>query len=205
VANIVFSYVLSFVGSLTPGTINLTVLQTGLNDQPRAAIRMAAAAAIVEYFYAWIAVRFEKLLTSDPVIFTNMQLIAAIVITVLGIITVLSASSTSGTIKSFSNSGFRKGIVLGILNPLAIPYWIGVTAYFKSVGWIDLSTSAGLHFYLAGVSLGVFTLLSLLTFGASKLSATVSHRAALLKRIPGYLMIALGIYAFVRYFMAVIN
>ncbi len=187
---------------MTPGTINLSVLQTGLARKKAVALRLACAAAIIEYLYAWIAVSFEKVITAAPAITIHFRLIAAIVITTLGIITLVSASKPSKFSEKFSNSGFRRGIMLGILNPLAMPYWIGITAYLRSQHWIDLSTTARLHAYLLGVSLGVLSLLTAVTFLAGKLVAVVRKESVQLKRFPGYIMVGLGVFAFIKYFIS---
>lgn len=203
--NLVFSYLFSFMGSMTPGTINLSVLRTGLDHKPSVGIKMACAAAIIEYLYAWIAVVFEDLITSNPLIVSNFQLIAAVVMLTLGLAIIFSASNSSGVVAKFEKSGFRRGIVLGILNPLAMPYWIGVTAYFKSQGWIQLDTPFRLHMYLLGVSLGVFTLLVLVTFGARRLSIVLAKHATALKRFPGFLMVGLGVFALIKYLLFFLN
>ena len=189
------------MGSMTPGTINLSVLRSGLDHKPSVGIRMACAAAIIEYVYAWIAVVFEQMITSSPLVVENFHLLAAIVMLTLGIGTVASSSNTSVIMERFNRSGFRRGLVLGILNPLAMPYWIGATAYFKSQGWIDLGTPFRLHMYLLGVSLGVFTLLLLVTFAARRLSVALKDHAGLIKKIPGVIMIGLGVFALCRYIM----
>ncbi len=187
------------MGSMTPGTINLSVLRTGLEFRPHVGIRMAFAAAIVEYGYAWIAVVFEDIITSTPIVIRYFHLIAAMVMLILGIITITSATTSSFAADKFNRSGFRRGILLGILNPLAMPYWIGITAYLKSQQWITISSTWELHAYLLGVSGGVFSLLLLVTFAARQLSLLLTRHATLLKKIPGYIMLGLGIYALGRY------
>jgi threonine/homoserine/homoserine lactone efflux protein len=199
--NLVVSYCFSFIGSLTPGTINLSVLHSGLTNKPSVGVKMAAAAAIVEYGYAWIAVRFESLITSNPLVLSNFELIAAVVITVLGLLAIWSARAPAVLARKIHESGFRRGLLLGILNPLSMPYWMGITAYSKSQGWIDLNYTVGLHSYLLGVSLGVFSLLLIVNFAARKLSAVNLKKAPVLKQIPGWIMLGLGIYAFLRYFI----
>ena len=138
----------SFVGSIPPGTINLTVLQLGLERKTNTALKFALAASIIEYPYAWIAVKFATLILANPSIVKNMQLLAGIVMLVLGAANLYSSMRSNPLAARFSNSGFRKGLVLGILNPLAIPFWIAMTAYLKTQQWIDLSTTARLHVYL---------------------------------------------------------
>jgi threonine/homoserine/homoserine lactone efflux protein len=197
--NFILSYLFSFTGSLTPGTINLSAVQLGLEKKTHIVWRLALAAAFMEYVYAWLAVRFENIITSTPLIVANFQLIAAIVMLTLGSLTLWSASNPSAFFEKFSNSGFRRGLVLGILNPLSMPFWIGVTAYLKSQHWINLSTVIGLHSYLLGVSAGVFTLLMLVGHMAQKVVNVIRYHPILLKRVPGFAMLLLGTYALVRY------
>jgi threonine/homoserine/homoserine lactone efflux protein len=199
--NFFFSFFFSFTGSLTPGTINLSAVQLGLDKKVTIAWRLALAAASIEYLYAWLAVKFEVYITSAPLVFKHFQLIAAIVMLTLGFLTFRAASRPSKFTQQFYNSGFRRGLALGILNPLAMPYWLGITAYLKSQHWINLSTNFQLHSYLAGVSLGVFTLLVSVAYMANKVVSVLQHKTALLKKIPAFIMMALGVFALARYFI----
>ena len=188
----------SFIGSIPPGTLNLTVLQLGLEEKFKVALRFALAVAIIEYPYAWIGVQFEYLITSSPLVVENFQLIAAVVMTTLGVINLLPSKTPTGFAKRFSESGFRRGIVLSILNPMAIPYWMGFTAYLKAQGWIDLATPGLLHSYVLGTAVGAMALLSLLIFFARRLAPYVQG-SKLIKIIPGLVLLALGLYAFWKY------
>ena len=192
------SFFFSFIGSIPPGTLNLTIIQLGLSNKIKAAWRFALATALIEYPYAWIAVKCEKLITASPWIIDNLHLITAVVMIGLGAITVWTPGKPSKLSIKFNDSGFRKGVILGILNPLALPYWIGVTAYLKSQRWIDLSTDLNRHAYLTGVSVGALTLLILLAYLARKVEAGLSHRTWQ-KKIPGYILLVLGLYALLQY------
>ncbi len=75
-------FIFSFIGSIPPGTLNVSILQIALQGKTGIATRFAFAVAIVEYPYAWIGVQFEYWLTSSSVVVDNFQLIAAIVMTV---------------------------------------------------------------------------------------------------------------------------
>jgi len=190
----------SFVGSIPPGTMNLAVLQLGLEGKTKTALRFTLAVALIEYPYAWIAVTFENWLTSSPMIIENFQLITAVVMTVIGAFTVWSARKPSEFSAKFNESGFRRGLVFSILNPMAIPFWIGITAYLKAQGWIDLSSRLFLHSYLFGTSVGVLLLLVLFTFLANRLSHLVKDNK-IVKLIPGLTLLVLGLYAFVKYLL----
>ncbi len=192
--------IFSFLGSIPPGTMNLVVLQLGLENKIKIALRFSLAVAIIEYPYAWIAVAFEDWVTSSPMIVQNFQLITAIVMTVIGIFTIWSAQKPSDFSVKFNESGFRRGLVLSVLNPMAIPFWIGVTAYLKAQGWIDISDSTMLHSYLFGTAVGVLILLILFAFLAKRLANYVSNNKVV-KLVPGITLLVLGLYAFIKYLM----
>lgn len=198
VITFLIAFIFSFLGSIPPGTLNLTVLRLGLEQKINIAWRFAIAAALVEYPYAWLALIFEDWITSSPTVVNNFRLIGAIVMITLGILAIRSASKPVKQVETVRESGFRKGLLLGILNPLALPFWIGITAYLKSQGWITLSTAWETHAYLLGISLGALVLLILVPYLARNVSTAFSTQGKV-KFIPGVLLLALGIYALGQY------
>jgi threonine/homoserine/homoserine lactone efflux protein len=188
----------SFLGSIPPGTLNLCVLQLGLEKKIGAALRFALAVSIVEYPYTWIGVQFEYWITSSPAVIQNFELLTAVVMTIIGILNIWSAQKPTDFTTRFNESGFRRGIVLSVLNPMAIPFWIGVTAYLKAQGWIDLSNGWKLHSYILGTSVGAMILLTLFTYLAQRLSSYVTGNK-FVKLLPGITLLGLGLYAFVRW------
>ena len=198
--NLLIGFAFSFVGSIPPGTINLSVMQLSLQGNLAAALRFAFAAALVEYPYAWIAVEFEDLITSNVALTSNFQLISALVMILIGIAALwMQGQEPEGILKTIRESGFRKGILVSIFNPLAIPFWIGVTAYLKFEQWIDLSSRGDVILYVLGISLGTFGLLALLALSARPL-APLFQKDRILKRIPGMIFLVLGLMAMVKYF-----
>lgn len=190
----------SFLGSIPPGTLNLSVLQLGLENKVKTALRFALAVSLVEYPYTWIGVQFQYWITSSPVVIENFQLITAIVMVAIGLLNLWSAEKPTTFSVKFNDSGFRRGLVLSVLNPMAIPFWIAITAYLKAVGWIDLSTSWRLHAYILGTSVGAMILLTLFALLANKLAVYVKNNR-IVKRVPGITLLILGIYAFIKYLL----
>ena len=90
------AFFFSFIGSIPPGTINLTVLQLGLEHKTSVAWRLALAAALIEYPYAFLAIKFEKLITASPVVVENFHLITAIVMIVLGVMNLFPIPALDG-------------------------------------------------------------------------------------------------------------
>lgn len=190
----------SFLGSIPPGTLNLSVLQLGLEGKVKTAFRFTLAVALVEYPYTWLAIEFEGWITSRPWVVANFQLITAIVMTVIGIGNIFTAAKPNPAVQKFQDSGFRRGIILSILNPLALPFWIGITAYLKAQGWLDIATPLRQHSYILGTSVGVLVLLVLFIKLAKKLSV-YAQQDRWIKLVPGITILALGLFAFAKYFL----
>jgi hypothetical protein len=77
---------------------------------------------------------------------------------------------------------------------MALPFWMGITAYLKSVSLIKLSTASETHVYLLGVSLGALVLLILFAVIAKKLVAHLNE-FSMIKKVPGILLLVLGVIA----------
>lgn len=172
----------------------------GLEHRTATAWRFAFAASAVEYGYAWIAVKFEKLITSNSGVTQHFELVAAIVMIVFGIFSLITTQKPSRLVVKFQESGFRKGMLLGMLNPLALPFWVAMTAYIRAQGWVDLSTTPRLHAYLLGVVLGAFALLISFFYLAKRLVNYFQSSVAL-KKIPGVTLVLLGLYGVIKYLL----
>ncbi|MCU0382794.1 MAG: LysE family translocator [Cyclobacteriaceae bacterium] len=191
----------SFIGSLPPGSINMSAIQLGLENKFRTAVYFSLAASVMEYPYAWIAVGFGEFITSNPQVAQQLKWIGAVVMLVLGFINIreVQKARESATVNT-KNYGFSKGLVLSILNPMAMPYWLGVTTGLKTSGFLKLPDQLSVHAYLVGIVCGTFTLLIL----AARLSAWLGHRLhrhKVIQYIPGTVLIVLGIYSLLLYIL----
>ncbi len=192
--------VASFLGSIPPGTLNILVLQLGLENKLKAALRFALAVALIEYPYAWIAVEFEAWITSSPAIQQHFKLLAATVMIILGVLGIWTAQKPTMAAVKMQESGFVRGLILSILNPQAIPWWIGVTAYLKSEGFVVLDTPLNVHSYVLGTCIGALILLTLLAMLAERLSHLVTHNK-LLAMAPGVVLLLLGLLTLVNIYI----
>ena len=202
--NLIFGFIFSFIGSIPPGSLNLSVIQLSLQRQISAAIRFGLAAACIEFFYAAIAIKLQMYITSSPAIQSNFKLISASVLVLLGIINLISIKSNpkkKGTIRSIAFSGFRRGILLSIANPLAMPFWIVVTAYLQSKGWVNLEI-VSMWSYVIGISLGTLSLLIILALTAYKSSKFINKDNKYIKLIPGLVLLGLGLYSLLEMLFA---
>lgn len=193
-------FALSGLGSIPPGSLNLSIIQLGLEHRINVAWRFALAAAIIEYPYAWLAIGFEELINRSPAITANIELISAAVLIGLGIVNLRIAGNSGLFYQKFNSSGFRRGLLLGILNPLAIPYWIGITAYLKSMNLIRISSPAETQAYLFGIVMGALALLISLAY-LSRRMVHYFQESWIFKKIPGLTLLILGLYGLLDFFL----
>ncbi|GIV37496.1 MAG: hypothetical protein KatS3mg032_1875 [Cyclobacteriaceae bacterium] len=194
----VIGAVISFIGSIPPGTLNVLVLQMGLQKKVSQALRFALAVALVEYPYAWIAVEFEHYISASPMLVKHFRLIGAVVMMFIGMFSLWSARRPTTFSIKFQESGFVKGLILSLLNPQAIPFWVAVTSYLKLQSWIELNTSLQVHSYVFGTSVGVLVLLSLLATMANRMSDLMTKNR-LYQFLPGAVLLLLGLIGLLRY------
>ena len=193
--------IVSFIGSIPPGTINISVMQLAILQRRSTAIAFGAAAALVELFYAGFTVRFHIFLTENTNITEYFHVIAGTAMIVLGILNFRSKTK-SGDVKTVDDqvkkrNAFRKGAILGIANPLTVPFWLAVTAYLQKHEWITLD-GINLYAYAIGISAGTFILLLLVTQLGSKFKAIANNRI-IVHIIPGILFICMGLYSYYQW------
>lgn len=186
------SYGISLLGTIPPATINITVMQLSLKKRAKSALFLSLGAAILDTMYAGLAVKIQKYLSEQIEITNYFYLIAALVLIVLGVFSIRSKpAAVEVEIKDNEKIGFVKGVILGALNPLAMPFWLGVTTYLQIQGLINLE---GLNYwsYILGVFLGELTLLAIIVKVGRRFNKVSTNRTTV-NIIPGIAFVLLGV------------
>ncbi|MEZ4951889.1 MAG: hypothetical protein R2784_21220, partial [Saprospiraceae bacterium] len=120
------AYVLSVIGSIPPGIISITAAMTTLRKSLMAGLLVGLGAVLVEWFQAFVCVRFSFWCTVYPQFEVYLHYIAFGVFLLLGIYFLKYApteprkpnSNTKGA------SDLLKGISVSLANVMVFPYWI---------------------------------------------------------------------------------
>jgi len=194
------AFIISYLGSIPPGVANVSVMQMAVQNHKRAAIFFALSATTVEFLYAGLTVKFQIFLKESAQLEDYFQIITIVVLMVVGILSLISKSRSSdvhGVEIAKGRAGFKRGIILGFLNPMTIPFWLMVTAYIQNHNIIPL-VGTYYWFYLIGISSGTFCLLMTVLWLGNKFTR-ISDNQLLVHKVPGVLLIGLGIYSLVRW------
>ncbi|MBE9602630.1 LysE family transporter [Pedobacter sp. MC2016-24] len=129
--------VLNMVGYIPPGNINLTVVQITISRGIRQAIYFICAFSCVEILFTFGVMRFVQWLSSEIKIGDIIDVVMIFMFGILGIITWRSRKEMPKADYSKKDS-IRYGMLLGVINPMQIPYWLFVGTYLISHEWIDI-------------------------------------------------------------------
>jgi threonine/homoserine/homoserine lactone efflux protein len=185
--NFLAGAIVSFLGSLPVGILNVSIVQISLQKGLKGALSFAFACAIIELGYSYIAVRMTRALLDFAVYKYPIQLFSMAVFLVAGIYYIRKKSS--GQEAQHRLGPFSLGIVLSIVNVIAIPFWLVYTTALSAYHWINVVSGMEITYFVTGISLG--TLLGLMTFAllSQRINKQFSLQSTLVNKIVGVLLI----------------
>jgi len=139
--------ILNAIGYIPPGNINLTVVQITVTRGIKQAAYFIMAFSCVEVLFTLGVMRFVQWLSSEIKVGDYIDGVMVIMFMVLGIVTWRSRKEMPKADYSKKDS-IRYGMLMGVLNPMQIPYWLFVGTYLISHEWINVGA----------ISIGVFSL-----------------------------------------------
>jgi threonine/homoserine/homoserine lactone efflux protein len=148
---------ISFLGQLPLGNMNLTATQLGVQENFRSAWKYGLGIVIVELIYLRLALTGMDWVVEHKVLFTIMGWITVIVFVGLGVLAFVMARKQTrakkGLLLNNKMNRFLLGVVVSGLNPAQIPFWfLWSTQLLNSK--LLLPTTAQFNLFTAGAGLG---------------------------------------------------
>ena len=140
--------ILNAMGYIPPGNINLTVAQLTINKGMRQALYFILSFAIVEVFFTFGMMRFARWISSDVNLDSNISevrlgtyvdLFMIMLFVIMGTITWINRKKLPKTRPEDNRSkrgSVFYGMLLGVLNPVQIPFWLFFGNYVILHDWI---------------------------------------------------------------------
>lgn len=151
-----YALLISFTGSLPVGTLNVSITHLVVDGHVGAAILFGLGALLVEAGLVRAALVTVKRLEGMKHLWRWFRLLACIVILVFAVISLEAAWHEVDTRAAFPIIGdrpFVSGVVLSLLNPLHLPFWMGWTAVLRSRGFLS-DTRREYNGYVLAIGLG---------------------------------------------------
>jgi len=190
-------FILSFLGSLPLGIINMKVAETTIRKGLLAGLLIATGASMIELIQAFVAIKFTHLFVGNPqvdFIFNSVAILVFFGLSVYFFFFVNTKKQKPTPSSPYKKMPFfYKGMLISSMNVLVIPYWIFYGTYLSANGWLN-SEIDFLCIFCVGVMLGTFVLLLLY----ARLGLMVVKHAAQLtnyvNKFIGFVFLSFGVY-----------
>lgn len=155
------TFFISFVGSIHPGPLNLSVIQMTLKKGLGIGLLVALGGVIPEIIYGYLAVEGVMIFEKYPTVFSIMQWAVVPILLVLGIVQIKSSKTNKTEIKNTESNHINsvgKGFFLSLFNPQLLPYWIVILVNYQNYQLLKINTLTDKLFFVLGTSTGAFAL-----------------------------------------------
>ncbi|UPK68459.1 LysE family transporter [Chitinophaga filiformis] len=151
---ICWAFSISFAGSLPLGTLNLSVANYTLHHDLTGAIGFSAAAIAVEIIIVRLSLLAVSILAGIKRFYTLFKSLICLILIAMAINMFITSGGISGDAHPvISLHPVLAGLILSVVNPLHLPFWMGWTAVLRSKGILEQSSSA-YNRLIAGIGAG---------------------------------------------------
>ncbi len=185
----------SFLGSLPLGTMNVTVtqisVQTGIED----GFAFAFGSMLVEVGIVRIALITMKWITEQHKLFRLLEYLTISVILLLSITSFVAAYKMSGFMSPLpieSLTPFWSGAFLSLTNPLHIPFWLGWTTVLMNKNILQ-PDQVEYNWYVTGIGLGTLLGFGVFIYAGNFLVKTIQRHESFLNCLIGFALLITAI------------
>lgn len=155
------TFFISFVGSIHPGPLNLSVIQVTLKKGLGIGLLVALGGVIPEIIYGYLSVEGVMIFEQYPSVFTIMQWAVVPILLVFGYLQINSSKTNKTEIQNTESNHINsvgKGFFLSLFNPQLLPYWIVILVNYQNYELLKINTLTDKLFFVLGTSTGAFAL-----------------------------------------------
>ena len=177
----------SFLGSLPLGTLNIAAMQISVSDGVYAAALFSIGSLLAEIIYVRLSLVAMDWVRKQEKIFRILEWVTLIVVLALAVTSFYAALHPSGGKNVILSSNMPKillGFTMSAVNPVQIPFWFGwSTVLFTKK--ILLPRNDHYNIYIIGIGLGTFTGNLLFIFGGQIIADKITSNQHVLNWIIG--------------------
>ena len=159
------TFIISFLGSIHPGPLNLSVIQITLRKNLFLGLLMALGGIIPEIIYGYLAVEGVMIFEKYSLIFQIMKWAVVPILLIMGYLE-LTKKKKSKTVNDYAFEEITserwqtisKGFFLSLFNPQLLPFWIVVLVNYQNYNLLKISVLSDKIWFILGTSTGAFAL-----------------------------------------------
>lgn len=181
---------ISFLGSLPLGTLNIAAFQIGYYETIENAIYFSIGSLLVEMIYVRISLVGINWVSKQVKLMRIMQWITFAIILALAIGSFVSATQTTDThevknkMLELHLNRFVLGVFMSAINPVQIPFWFGWSTVLFSKKILEPNHTQ-YNFYIVGIGLGTLCGNAVFIFGGKWLVLKIPKSGQYLNWVIG--------------------
>ena len=177
----------SFLGSLPLGTLNIAAMQISVSDGITAAMLFSAGSLLVEIIYVRISLVAMDWIRKQEKILKALEWITVLIVAALAVSSFYAALHPKVEKNFVLNSPMPKfllGVVMCAVNPVQIPFWFGwSTVLFTKK--VLLPRNDHYNSYILGIGIGTFIGNCVFIFGGLLIASKISSNQHILNWVIG--------------------
>lgn len=158
---------ISFLGALPLGSLNVSAMQVAITENTRRAIQFSLGVALVEVLYVRLSLQGIDWILANRQLFYVLEWVTVFLFILLAVSSFLAARKKNTSQKNIllnnSMSRFWLGFTMSAINPVQIPFWFIWSTYLLS-NKILLPQPAHFNMYTAGIGTGTLAGLAIFIF-----------------------------------------
>ena len=172
---------ISFLGCLPLGTLNVTAMQIGLQESIKEALLFSLGCLLVEMFYVRLSLIGIEWIQKQVKLMRIMEWLTLAIIIALAAGSFIAASKEGHHQKNeiLNNSlhRFLLGMLMSSISPAQIPFWFGWSSVLFQKGVLQ-PVKRQYNFYIVGIGLGTLLGNAVFIFGGQLIAKNISDSQA---------------------------
>jgi len=192
------AFVISFLGSLPIGLITLTIVQKTMQNGKQSGILISLGATIMEFVYTLIALISLDTFTQNAHIGNAIKMIAMVIFFGMGIHLLLKTSAPKlKAAPAYDYFDFFRGVVIGAMNLLIIPFWIFIGIWLKTQN-ILFEENTSIIIFSIGAALGALLAFLVYVLASQYILSKITAINRYTNKAVGILFLGLGIFQLIQ-------
>lgn len=190
----------SFLGSLPLGTLNVAAMQISVQENIQNAIYFSLGSLLTEMIYVRISLVGINWIRKQKVIFKWMQWIALAIVVALATGSFIAATHAHHAKNVMLNNNMNRfvlGLLLSAISPMQIPFWFGWSTVLFSKNILQPKKSF-YNLYIVGIGLGTLAGNCVFIFGGKYIVEKLNTNQSILNWVIGGIFAVTAIIMFIR-------
>lgn len=175
----------SFLGSLPLGTLNIAAMQIAISQSVKNALLFSLGSLTAEIIYVRLSLVAMDWVRKQEKILRLLEWLTLFIIIALAVSSFIAAQHTGGGKNVILNNNlpsYLLGLTMSAINPVQIPFWFGWSTVLFTKGILKPKASH-YNFYIIGIGLGTLLGNCVFIFGGMLIASKIQNNQSLMNYI----------------------